>query len=170
MAKQEKAERQSWQETRSSKSASARMCRYGVAHIQASFNNTIVTITDQMGNTLSLEERGLAGIPRFAQRHAVRGAAGRVERRRHGARSRPPDSRRARCRSRIGPRVGHPRAGSRRHRSQVHPRRHAGAAQRLPSAEAAESLRTASASSAVSVASLDSTDLMADRLNGDSEL
>ena len=26
---------------------------FGIAYIQASFNNTIVTITDQMGNTLS---------------------------------------------------------------------------------------------------------------------
>jgi small subunit ribosomal protein S11 len=35
---------------------------YGVAHIQASFNNTIVTITDQMGNTLSWKSAGSLGF------------------------------------------------------------------------------------------------------------
>ena len=52
-----------------------------LVHIQASFNNTIVTITDQVGNTLSLEELRFARLPRFAQGHALRGAAGCVERR-----------------------------------------------------------------------------------------
>jgi small subunit ribosomal protein S11 len=35
---------------------------YGVCHIQASFNNTIVTITDQMGNTLSWKSSGSLGF------------------------------------------------------------------------------------------------------------
>ena len=35
---------------------------FGVAHIQASFNNTIVTITDQMGNTLSWKSSGSLGF------------------------------------------------------------------------------------------------------------
>ena len=35
---------------------------YGVAYIQASFNNTIVTITDQMGNTLSWKSSGSLGF------------------------------------------------------------------------------------------------------------
>ena len=35
---------------------------YGVAHIQASFNNTIVTIADQMGNTLSWKSAGSLGF------------------------------------------------------------------------------------------------------------
>ena len=35
---------------------------FGVVHIQASFNNTIVTITDQMGNTLSWKSAGSLGF------------------------------------------------------------------------------------------------------------
>ena len=102
MAKQEKAGAKAGK-GKKFKKRERKNVPYGVAHIQASFNNTIVTITDQMGNTLSLEERGLAGIPRIAQGHALRGAAGSVQRRRHGSRSRPPHRRRARRRSRIGP-------------------------------------------------------------------
>src|SRR6266702_895854 len=33
-----------------------------VCHIQATFNNTIVTITDQMGNTLSWKSSGSLGF------------------------------------------------------------------------------------------------------------
>jgi len=35
---------------------------YGVAHIKSSFNNTIVTITDQQGNTLSWASSGNVGF------------------------------------------------------------------------------------------------------------
>src|SRR5580700_3652194 len=35
---------------------------HGVAHIQASFNNTIVTITDGQGNTLSWKSSGSLGF------------------------------------------------------------------------------------------------------------
>jgi small subunit ribosomal protein S11 len=35
---------------------------FGIAHILASFNNTIVTITDQMGNTLSWKSSGSLGF------------------------------------------------------------------------------------------------------------
>ncbi len=35
---------------------------YGVAHIKSSFNNTIVTITDQEGNTLSWASSGNVGF------------------------------------------------------------------------------------------------------------
>ena len=48
----------------------------GQAHIQSSFNNTLVTITDMNGNAISWSS---AGQPRFqglAQGHAVRGADG----------------------------------------------------------------------------------------------
>lgn len=34
----------------------------GICHIQATFNNTIVTITDQMGNTLSWSSSGSLGF------------------------------------------------------------------------------------------------------------
>jgi small subunit ribosomal protein S11 len=35
---------------------------YGQAHVHATFNNTIVTITDQQGNTLSWGSAGTAGF------------------------------------------------------------------------------------------------------------
>src|SRR6202161_13144 len=35
---------------------------FGIAYIQASFNNTIVTITDQVGNTLSWKSSGSLGF------------------------------------------------------------------------------------------------------------
>lgn len=35
---------------------------YGQAHIHATFNNTIVTMTDQQGNTISWASAGLAGF------------------------------------------------------------------------------------------------------------
>ncbi|MFZ0803367.1 MAG: 30S ribosomal protein S11, partial [Terriglobales bacterium] len=35
---------------------------HGVAHIQASFNNTIVTIADQAGNVLSWKSSGSLGF------------------------------------------------------------------------------------------------------------
>jgi small subunit ribosomal protein S11 len=35
---------------------------YGVAHIQSTFNNTIVTITDQQGNTISWGSAGAMGF------------------------------------------------------------------------------------------------------------
>jgi small subunit ribosomal protein S11 len=35
---------------------------YGVAHIRSSFNNTIVTITDQSGNTLAWASAGNVGF------------------------------------------------------------------------------------------------------------
>src|ERR1700691_1973275 len=55
---------------------------FGVAHIQASFNNTIVTITDQMGNTLSWKSSGSLGFrgsrkgTPFAAQQAASNAAG----------------------------------------------------------------------------------------------
>lgn len=35
---------------------------YGQAHIHATFNNTIVTMTDQQGNTIAWASAGLAGF------------------------------------------------------------------------------------------------------------
>ena len=34
----------------------------GIAHIKATFNNTIVTITDKMGDTLCFDSAGVAGF------------------------------------------------------------------------------------------------------------
>ena len=35
---------------------------YGVAHIKSSFNNTIVSITDQEGNVLAWASAGIVGF------------------------------------------------------------------------------------------------------------
>lgn len=35
---------------------------YGVAHIQSTFNNTIITITDQQGNTICWASAGTSGF------------------------------------------------------------------------------------------------------------
>ncbi|MGH9590262.1 MAG: 30S ribosomal protein S11 [Terracidiphilus sp.] len=64
---------------------------YGIAHIQASFNNTIVTITDQVGNTLSWKSAGSLGFrgsrkgTPFAAQQAASTAAGLA--RDHGLRT-----------------------------------------------------------------------------------
>src|SRR6266516_3857081 len=39
-----------------------REVRTGIAHIQATFNNTIVTLTDRMGNVVAWSSSGSAGF------------------------------------------------------------------------------------------------------------
>ena len=64
---------------------------HGVAHIQASFNNTIVTISDTQGNVLSWKSSGSLGFrgsrkgTPFAAQQAARNAANQA--RDHGVRS-----------------------------------------------------------------------------------
>ena len=58
---------------------------HGLAYVQASFNNTIVTISDMNGERSVVEEFGIAGLSRVAQRNAIRCATGGVECREHGA-------------------------------------------------------------------------------------
>ena len=64
---------------------------YGLVYVQASFNNTIVTITDQAGNTLSWKSSGSLGFrgsrkgTPFAAQQAAAGAANAA--RDHGLRS-----------------------------------------------------------------------------------
>src|SRR5215468_4746936 len=64
---------------------------YGVAHIQASFNNTIVTITDMNGNVISWKSSGSLGFrgsrkgTPFAAQQAAMNAANMA--RDHGVRS-----------------------------------------------------------------------------------
>ena len=63
----------------------------GIAHIQASFNNTIVTISDQQGNVLSWKSSGSLGFrgsrkgTPFAAQQAAMNAANQA--REHGMRS-----------------------------------------------------------------------------------
>ena len=64
---------------------------FGLVHIQASFNNTIVTITDQQGNTVSWKSSGSLGFrgsrkgTPFAAQQAAMNAANMA--RDHGVRS-----------------------------------------------------------------------------------
>ena len=63
---------------------------YGVAHIKSSFNNTIITFTDQQGNTLSWASSGNVGFKGsrkstpFAAQLAAEAAAKRASE--HGVR------------------------------------------------------------------------------------
>ena len=63
----------------------------GIAHIQSSFNNTIITITDMMGNTLSSVSAGVVGFKGsrkstpFASQQAASEAARRAQE--HGLRT-----------------------------------------------------------------------------------
>ncbi len=59
---------------KSGQEAGAPEVRTGIAHVQATFNNTIVTLTDKMGNVVVVGERGQRGLQGLAQEHAVRGA------------------------------------------------------------------------------------------------
>ena len=108
----------------------------GIAHVHASFNNTIITITDRQGNTLSWATSGNAGFkgsrkstPFAAQVAAER--AGRAAQecgvKNIEVRIKGPGPR---------PRVGGARAERDRTEDRQHRRRDAGAAQRLPPAEA----------------------------------
>ena len=49
------------QRRRTGKKTIKREVKQGIAHIQSTFNNTIVTITDMQGNTLSWASAGGAG-------------------------------------------------------------------------------------------------------------
>jgi len=64
---------------------------FGICHIQASFNNTLVTITDQQGNTVSWKSSGSLGFrgsrkgTPFAAQQAAMNAANQA--REHGMRA-----------------------------------------------------------------------------------
>ncbi len=109
---------------------------HGQAHIKSTFNNTIVTITDLQGNTVSWASAGNVGFKGsrkstpFAAQLAAEKAAAR------GAGARPAEGRRVREGPGLGARDRDPVAGRRRPRGRGHPRRHAGAAQRLPASQA----------------------------------
>ncbi len=108
----------------------------GVAHVHASFNNTIITITDRQGSALSWASSGGQGFKGsrkstpFAAQVAAE-TAGRAAQD-QGIKN----ARRADQGPGPRPRVVGACAGVARHPHQLDLRRHAGAAQRLPAAEA----------------------------------
>ena len=116
------------------------MVHHGFAHIQASFNNTIITITDTEGNVVSWSSAGAIGFKGsrkgtpFAATQAAMAACNVAKT--FGMRV----VRGAGEGAGLRPRVGGARAAERRHRGEVDPRRHADPAQRLPAAEAAPRL------------------------------
>ena len=83
----------------------------GIAHITASFNNTIVTITDVSGNVVSWSSSGVEGLQGLAQVDAVRGATGRRGRRTQGDGARHAGAVGVRARARIGTRISSAGAG-----------------------------------------------------------
>ena len=117
-----------------------RIVHHGFAHIQASFNNTIITITDPEGNVVAWSSAGGIGFKGsrkgtpFAATQAAIAAGQRGEGVRHAQRRSAGQGTGRR------PRVGDSRAADDRHRREVDPRRHADSAQRLPAAEAATSV------------------------------
>ena len=66
---------------KSGKKRERKEVRSGIAHIQATFNNTIVTITDKMGNVITWASAGSVGFKGarkstpFAAQMAAEGAA-----------------------------------------------------------------------------------------------
>ena len=115
-------------------------CGEGIAHIHASFNNTIITITDRQGNALAWATSGSSGFKgsrkstpfaaQVAAEQAGRAGAG-VRREESGSAHQGPGP---------GPRVGGARVERGRLQDHQHLGRDAGAAQRLPSAEEAAHL------------------------------
>ena len=113
----------------------------GVAHVNASFNNTIITITDAQGNTISWSSAGTMGFkgsrkstPYAAQVAAEDAGKKAME---HGMRTlevlvHGPGS---------GREFGSPRPAGRRLHRHDHPRHHRRPAQRLPPAETSPRLR-----------------------------
>ena len=69
----------------------------GVAHVQASFNNTIITVTDMDGNVISWASAGKVMPPRMHSLTSGRSSRARSEERRVGKECK------SQCRSRWSP-------------------------------------------------------------------
>ena len=111
--------------------------RTGIAHVQATFNNTIVTLTDKMGNVVSWASAGSVGFKGSRKSTPFAAQTAAENRRPQGDGDRSQAGRGVRAGPGRGPRGGHPLApggGPGDHRD---PRRDADSAQRLPAAQAA---------------------------------
>ena len=135
-----KAPAKSRQEEEPSRRRKRESCPAGLVHVQASFNNTIITITDPIGQRDLVVQFGFAGIPRIAQGNAVRRAAGVADGREQGQGIGLRTVEVTCQRSRRGPRIGRARAGDGGSRSSVHQGSDTDSAQRMPAAEKAPSL------------------------------
>ena len=110
MAKPQATEKPTHQERKKAK----RIVSEGVVHIHSTFNNTIVTITDPVGQRRRLVERRRRRLQGLAQGHAVRGAARRRRGGQEGDGQRRAQRPGAREGAGRGPRVGAPVAAERR--------------------------------------------------------
>ena len=129
-----------------------RVVHHGVVHVQASFNNTIITITDNDGAVLAWSSAGGIGFKGVAQGHPVRRDAGGDQRRARSEGVRPANRGRAGEGTGSGARIGDSGAPDlRRAGDKVDSRRHADSAQRVSPAEAASSLSRGEAWHATSV-------------------
>ena len=119
---------------KSFKKKEKRVVHSGIVHIQATFNNTIVTIADQEGNVVSWSSAGSLGFrgsrkgTPFAAQQAAMTAANKA------SESGIADGRSAGQRPRFGPRVGGARAIHGRYRSAPDQGRHPDSAQWMPAA------------------------------------
>ena len=127
-------------EVKKTKKRDRKVSTNGVAHVQASFNNTIVTITDMDGAVITWAQRGQGRLQGLAQEHAVRGAGGRGGVRPRGHQPRHEAGRGLGEGPRGGARGGHPFAAGGGARDLGHQGRHPHPAQRLPPAQAAPGL------------------------------
>ena len=115
-----------------------RVVHHGVVHIQASFNNTIITITDNDGAVLSWSSAGgigfkgsRKGTPYAATQAAISAGHGAKG---FGVRSVDVRGQGARCRARIRDSRAADVGGT---RGQIHPGRDPDSTQRVPSTETA---------------------------------
>jgi small subunit ribosomal protein S11 len=106
----------------------------GIAHVHASFNNTIVTITDRQGNTLSWATSGNAGF-KGSRKSTPFAACATAAGREPGVRVKNIEVHQG-----TGPRIRGARAQRDRPQDRQHRRRDARSAQRLPAAQAAPGL------------------------------
>ncbi len=117
---------------------------HAIATVQASFNNTVITVADQEGGVLAWSSAGRIGFKGSRKGTPFRGPArrGQLRRGRQGAWSA------VRGRARDGPRgrpgVGHPGAPGQRAGHQVHQGHDADPAQRVQASEAEESVKQVS--------------------------
>ena len=108
----------------------------GVAHVNASFNNTMITITDAQGNTIAWSSSGTMGFKGsrkstpYAAQVAAEDAAKKAQE--HGMRTLEVEV----SGPGFGPRVGAARAAGGGLHHHLDPRRDADPAQRLPAAQA----------------------------------
>ena len=112
-----------------------RVVHHGFAHIQASFNNTVITITDTEGNVIAWSSAGGIGFKGSRKGTPFAATQAAMCRRQRGQDLRAAVARSPHQGPRRRPRVGDSRAADGGHRREVDPRRHADSAQRLPAAK-----------------------------------